>query len=59
VDTEEERVLTSEYGVRELPTILFFDNGKVVDYSAGMISRNAFIAKLENAINQNKNSFTF
>src|ERR1041385_8426561 len=55
VDADEDRVLTSEYGIRELPTILFFHNGKVVDYSAGMISRNVFIAKLENAISQNKN----
>ena len=55
VDAEEDRLLTTEYGVRELPTILFFHNGKIVDYSAGMISRNSFIAKLENAINQNKN----
>lgn len=55
VDVEEDRKLTNDYGIRELPTILFFHNGKVIDYSAGIISKNAFIAKLENVIAQNKN----
>jgi len=52
VDVEEVPMLKAELGVIELPTILFYKNGTVIDFVNGMISKNALIAKLENAINQ-------
>jgi thioredoxin 1 len=51
VDIEEAPLLKKELGVIELPTILFYKNGAVIDFVNGMISKNALIAKLENAIN--------
>ena len=52
VDVEESPLLKAELGVIELPTILFYKNGTVIDFVNGMISKNALIAKIENAINQ-------
>ncbi|MGG9960640.1 thioredoxin family protein [Ferruginibacter sp. SUN106] len=52
VDVEESPMLKKELGVIELPTILFYKNGIVIDFVNGMISKNALIAKIENAINQ-------
>lgn len=48
VDVEENPGLQEEYMVMELPTILFFRKGELVDHVAGLVSRNALIAKLEN-----------
>jgi len=50
VDIDNDSTLKEEYGIMELPTVLFFHNGKVVDFVAGAISKNAFIAKIENSI---------
>lgn len=50
VDIDNDPSLKDEYGIMELPTVLFFQNGAVVDHVAGMISKNAFIAKLENTL---------
>ena len=50
VNVENDRVLSREFGVMEVPTILFFRNGELVDHSVGLISRNALIAKIETAL---------
>jgi thioredoxin 1 len=52
VDVEASPLLKKELGVNELPTILFYKNGTIIDFVNGMISKNALIAKLENAINK-------
>jgi len=52
VDVEEVPSLKKELGVNDLPTILFYKNGVVIDFVNGMISKNALIAKLENALNK-------
>src|SRR5215813_10337177 len=49
VDVEEETNLGKEYGISEIPTILFFKSGKVVDYATGLIPKNVLISKIENA----------
>lgn len=54
VDIDNDPSLKEEYGIMELPTVLFFKNGTVVDYVTGMISKNAFIAKLENTLTSKK-----
>lgn len=51
IDIEEAPVLKKELGVIEMPTILFYINGSVVDFASGLISRNSLIAKLENLLN--------
>lgn len=50
VDIDSNPVLKESYGVMELPTILFFQNGNIIDHVSGMISRNALIAKMENSL---------
>ena len=39
--------LASQYGVKAVPTLLFFREGQVRDYAVGAISKNAILAKLE------------
>lgn len=53
VDIDMNPLLKENYGVMDLPTILFFQNGNIVDHVSGMISRNALIAKMENTLNNN------
>ena len=50
VDIEKEKALHMEFGITELPTILFFKSGRLVDHVVGLTSRNILIAKIENAI---------
>lgn len=50
LDVEQDEEINSEYGVTELPTILFFREGKVVDHIKGLVPRNVIINKIENAL---------
>lgn len=47
VDVDEAPLLKSDYGIIEIPTILLFKNGKVIDFAIGLISRDALIAKIK------------
>ena len=55
VDVEEETHLGQEYGIIEIPTILFFKSGKVIDHAKGLIPKNVLITKIENALSASKN----
>lgn len=55
VDIEKEQGLDSEYGVMEIPTILFFKNGEIIDHVVGLTPKNMLIAKIEAAISQQFN----
>ena len=55
VDMETENALAKEFGVSEVPAILFFRNGKVVDHVMGLVPKNALISKIENALATNNN----
>jgi thioredoxin 1 len=50
VDIEKEPELGKQYGIMEIPTILFFCNGEVVDHVTGLAAKNELIAKIENAL---------
>ena len=50
VDFENEVALVDEYGVSDVPTILFYKGGKLIDHSVGLISKNALISKIDNAL---------
>jgi thioredoxin 1 len=50
VDVEKERGIDGEYGIMELPTILFFKRGKVIDHITGLAPKNVMISKIENAL---------
>lgn len=54
VDIEKEVGLDYEYGVMELPTILFFKAGRVIDHAIGLTPKNVLISKIENAISITK-----
>jgi thioredoxin 1 len=51
VDFEKETSLSKEFGIVEVPTILFFKNGALVDHAVGMTAKNLLIAKIESALN--------
>ena len=55
MDVEAEKGIEVEYGIMELPTILFFMDGKIIDHAVGLTSRNILITKIENAIAANNN----
>ncbi len=55
VDVEKEIGLDGEYGVMELPTILFFKNGKVIDHITGLTPKNVMISKIENVLSKELN----
>lgn len=50
VDIEKDPGLENEYGVVELPTILFFRKGKIIDHVAGLVPKNVMISKIETAL---------
>ena len=54
VDMETESLLAKEYGVIEVPAILFFRNGIVIDYAKGLVPKNVLISKIENALSASK-----
>ena len=39
--------LSVEYGIRNIPTLLFFKDGKMVDKHVGTITRDALAAKID------------
>lgn len=50
VDVEKEAGLDTEYGVMDIPTILFFKSGKIIDHAIGLTPKNILISKIEHAI---------
>jgi len=50
VDVEKQPGLQNKYGVIEIPTVVLFMNGGIIDHAAGLFSRNMLIAKIENAL---------
>ncbi len=58
VNFEEEKKLSTELGVMEVPAILFFRNGELIDHAIGLTSKNALIAKIETALS-NANTTNF
>ena len=53
IDVEKEIGIDKEYGIMEIPTILFFKNGKIIDHVSGLVPKNAVISKIENALSLN------
>lgn len=52
VDMDSDPAIAEQFGVRDIPTLLFFRSGELIDHVVGMVSRNTLIAKVENVINQ-------
>ncbi|HEX9509795.1 MAG TPA: thioredoxin domain-containing protein [Puia sp.] len=56
IDVEQEADMEKEFGVLELPTILFFKNGELIDHVIGLTPKKALISKIENALKHLKNT---
>ena len=50
IDVEKEKGIDQEFGVMEIPTILFFKSGEVIDHVTGLTPKNVMISKIENAL---------
>ncbi len=48
VDDQED--LAAQYGIRSIPTLLFFKDGEVADRTVGVVSRTEIENKLENLL---------
>ena len=46
-NVDEENDLSSEYGIRNIPTILFFKDGKLADKQVGATTKAALQAKVD------------
>ncbi len=47
VDVDSNPGITAKYGIRNIPTILFFKNGEVADKQVGAVPKSTIVAKLE------------
>ena len=46
-DVDENGDVPAEYGIRNIPTVLFFKNGELVDKQVGSAPKSAYVAKIE------------
>ncbi len=47
VDVDNNDEITSKFGIRNIPTILFFKNGEVVDKQVGAAQKSALVEKID------------
>jgi thioredoxin 1 len=50
VDVDKEQSIHTQYGLFELPAILFFKKGKIIDHAIGLTSKSNLIYKIEKAL---------
>lgn len=55
INTEEEKSIAKEYRIKELPTIMIFRKGELIDIVIGLTPKNVLITKIEDAISGNYN----
>ena len=46
-DVDENSDLPAEFGIRNIPTVLFFKNGELVDKQVGAVGKPEFVEKVE------------
>lgn len=46
-DVDENAELPAEFGIRNIPTVLFFKDGALVDKQVGAVSKSVFVEKVE------------
>lgn len=46
-DVDENTELPGTYGIRNIPTVLFFKNGEVVDKQVGAVAKSVFESKVK------------
>jgi len=47
VDVDNNNSIAAKYGIRNIPTVLFFKNGQVVDKQVGAVGKSALVNKLK------------
>jgi thioredoxin 1 len=47
LDVDSNPGITAKYGIRNIPTILFFKNGEVADKQVGAVPKSTIVAKLD------------
>lgn len=47
VDVDSNPGISMKYGIRNIPTLLFFKNGEVVDKQVGVVPKGALVNKIE------------
>lgn len=50
LDVDSNPGISNEYGIRNIPTILFFKNGEVADKQVGVVPKQVIVQKLENLL---------
>ena len=46
-DVDENGDMAAEYGIRNIPTVLFFKNGEIVDKQVGAVGKPVFVEKVK------------
>jgi len=46
-DVDNNPQVTAKYGIRNIPTVLFFKGGKIADKQVGAVPKNNFVNKLK------------
>lgn len=47
LDVDNNPGIAAKYGIRNIPTILFFKNGEIADKQVGAVPKSVLVAKLE------------
>ena len=50
VDVDENDDIVGQYGIRNIPTVLFFKDGQIVDKQVGAASKGVFVEKIEHLL---------
>jgi thioredoxin 1 len=50
VDVDNNQEFAAKYGVRNIPTVLIFKNGEVVDKQVGVAPKNVYTGKIDAAL---------
>ncbi len=50
VDVDNNPQISMQYGIRSIPTLLVFKDGKIVDQIIGAVPKNSITAKLDNQL---------
>lgn len=48
LDVDNNQRIAMQYGIRSIPTLLFFKNGQLVDQLVGAVPKNMIVEKLNN-----------
>ena len=49
-DVDENSDMAAEHGIRNIPTVLFFKNGEIVDKQVGAVGKPVFVEKVKNLL---------